>query len=103
MGRVEGNIRSAALVAAIVIGVSATPPPAGASADISINGRYNATSLGDWAKTTDSNHDEATVRSVWTVSSSCSDAQDCAGTVSSDQGWSAPLIMHDGASVAGQT
>ena len=91
------NIRSAALVAAIVIGGSVTPPPAGASADVSINGRYNATSLGNWAKTTDSYHDEATVRSVWTVSSSCSDAQDCAGTVSSDQGWSAPLVMHDGA------
>ncbi len=91
------NISNAVLGAAIVIGGSVAPPPARASADVSINGRYNATSLGDWAKTTDSYHDEATVRSVWTVSSSCSDAQDCTGTVSSDQGWSAPLVMHDGA------
>jgi hypothetical protein len=92
-----GNICSAALLAAIVIGGSVTPPPSRASADVSINGRYNATSLGNWAKTTDSYHDEATVRSVWTASSSCSDAQDCTGMVSSDQGWSAPLTMHDGA------
>jgi hypothetical protein len=42
-----GNISNAALVAAIVIGGSVTPPPARASADVSINGRYNATSLGN--------------------------------------------------------
>jgi hypothetical protein len=90
------QIRNAVLVAAIVVGGSVTPLPARASADISINGRYDATSLGNWAKTNDSYHDEATVRSVWTVSSSCSDAQECNGTVSSDQGWSAPLATHDG-------
>src|ERR1700748_2809659 len=90
-----GNIRNTTLVAVIVIGTSITPSPARASADISINGRFTATSLGNWAKTNDSFQDEATVRSVWTVSSSCSDAQDCTGTVSSDQGWSAPLAMND--------
>jgi hypothetical protein len=90
------NTRNAALVAVIAISASVTPPPAQASADISINGRYNATSLGNWAKTNDSFQDEATVTSVWTVSSSCSDAQECTGTVSSDQGWSAPLATHDG-------
>jgi hypothetical protein len=92
-----GNIRNITLVAVIVIGASITPSPARASADISINGRFTATSLGNWAKTNDSFQDEATVRSVWTVSSSCSDAQDCTGTVSSEQGWSAPLAMYDGA------
>jgi hypothetical protein len=92
-----GSIRNATLVAAIVVGGSITMPPVRASSDdIAINGRYNSTSLGNWAKTNDSYHDEATVRSVWTVSSSCSDAQDCTGQVISDQGWTAPLYTHDG-------
>lgn len=84
------------LVAVMVIGGSVSPPPVRASSDLAINGRYNATSLGNWAKTNDAFHDEETVRSVWTVSSSCSDAQDCTGTVRSDQGWTAPLVTRDG-------
>ncbi len=91
MGRVEGNISKAALVAAIVIGGSVAPPPARASADISVNGRYKESRLATGPRRTESFQDQATVRSVWTVSSSCSDAQECTGTVSSDQGWSAPL------------
>ncbi|GFG66791.1 hypothetical protein MKUB_42810 [Mycobacterium kubicae] len=83
-------------LACIAMGALAAAPPARASADISLNGRYDATSLGNWAKTNESFHDEATVRSVWTITSSCRDAQECSGTVSSDQGWSAPIVMHDG-------
>ena len=41
-------------------------------------------------------HTEPVVRSTWTISSSCSTAMDCTGTVTSDQGWSAPLKMTDG-------
>jgi hypothetical protein len=91
------SIRNATLVAAIVIGGSVTPPPARAAmGDVAINGRYTATSLGNWAKTNEAFHDEATVSSTWTLSSSCTTAQDCNGQISSDQGWSAPLYTHDG-------
>jgi hypothetical protein len=91
------SIRNATLVAAIMVaGLGITPPAQATLGDIAINGRYNATSLGNWAKTNSSFHDEATVRSVWTLSSSCSDAYTCTGQVSSDQGWSAPLYTHDG-------
>ena len=90
-------IGNATLAAAIVIGGSVTPPPARAVIDdIAINGRYTATSLGNWAKTNDAYHNEATVRSTWILSSSCTTAQDCTGRVSSDQGWSAPLYTNDG-------
>ena len=91
------SIRNATLVAAIAVGGWVTTPPARASSDdVAINGRYAATSLGNWAKTNDAFHNEATVRSVWTLSSSCTTAQDCTGQMSSDQGWSAPLYTHDG-------
>lgn len=84
------------LLAAIVIGGSTIISPAHAASGPALNGRYAATSLGNWAKTNDSYHDEATVRSIWTITSSCTTAQDCNGQVASDQGWAAPLVMHDG-------
>jgi hypothetical protein len=65
---------------------------AGASVDdLALNGTYLATSNGEWAQTNDSYHDEQTVRSTWTITSTCSDAFHCSGTVSSDQGWTAPI------------
>lgn len=95
--RSMGTVASAITVAATMIGASSTAPPARASTDgPAINGTYRATSVGEWAKTNQSFHDEPTVSSTWTVSSSCATAQDCTGRVTSDQGWSAPLYMHDG-------
>jgi hypothetical protein len=92
-----GIIGDTTLLVTIVIGgLGITPAAQAAIDDIAINGRYTATSLGNWAKTNDAYHDEATVRSTWTLSSSCTTAQDCTGQVSSDQGWSAPLHTTDG-------
>lgn len=87
----------ATLLAAGMIGCLSGMPSGRASISLAINGTYRATSLGNWAKTNNSFHDEPTVTSTWTVTSSCTSAQDCAGEVRSDQGWSAPLVMHDGA------
>jgi hypothetical protein len=80
----------ATLLAAAVIGGS-TP----AHADVNnpaINGTFQATSNGEWARTNDSYHDEATIRSTWTITSSCVNPITCSGTVTSDQGWTANLI-----------
>jgi hypothetical protein len=69
-------------------------PAAGADdsfARHAINGRFQVTSNGDWAKTNDVYRDEQTVRQVWTIASSCVDAATCSGTVTSSQGWSADL------------
>jgi hypothetical protein len=66
-----------------------------ASADINnpaINGVFTATQNGEWARTNDSYHTEAVVRETWTIRSSCINPNNCTGTVSSDQGWTAELV-----------
>ncbi|WP_343601621.1 hypothetical protein [Mycobacterium sp.] len=88
-----GTAATATLLAT-VSGLGATPS---ARADgTPINGTYIATSVGEWAQTNLAYHDEPTVRSTWTITSSCTTYQDCSGQVTSDQGWSAPLNTHDG-------
>lgn len=98
MRSIEAIAAATVLTATVISGVCATPPAQASPDDVAINGTYRASSLGDWAKTNQQFHDEATVRSTWTVTSTCSTVQDCTGTVKSDQGWSAPMFMHDGTS-----
>jgi hypothetical protein len=84
-----------ALAAAVIAGLSITP----AHADINnpaINGTFLATSNGEWARTQDTYHDEATIRSVWTISTTCENPVACSGTVISDQGWTANIIHKPG-------
>ena len=85
-----------AAVAALLSGTMWYLPSASAEPDSSINGTYAALSDGLWAKTNERFHDEVTVVSIWTISSSCSDYEDCTGTVVSDQGWSAPVRYRSG-------
>jgi hypothetical protein len=59
------------------------------------NGTYLATSNGEWARTNDVYHDEAVVRSTWTITTTCTTASECAGHVTSDQGWTADITTHD--------
>ena len=47
----------------------AAPQAANADAGYAINGRYAATSDGSYATTNYAFHDQATVRSVWTITS----------------------------------
>jgi hypothetical protein len=61
-----------------------------------INGTYIATSNGGYARTNDVFHDEASLRSIWTVSTTCSFPTVCEGQVSSDQGWTAPIYDKNG-------
>ena len=70
--------------------------PASASEKWALNGRYTATSNGEWARTNDVFHNEKSVRAVWTISSQCSYPGECTGTVSSDQGWSTPIYQTGG-------
>jgi hypothetical protein len=90
-------LATATLVAATVIGGLGTASSARASKDdVAINGTYRATSIGDWAKRNETYYDQPTITSTWAISSSCTTADECTGTETSDQGWSAPLYMHDG-------
>ncbi|OMC33779.1 hypothetical protein A5740_11760 [Mycobacterium sp. GA-1841] len=82
------------LSAAALSGVCS--PVAHASPRWGLNGTYVATSNGEWAKTNDVFHDEASLRSTWTISTTCSYPSECTGTVDSDWGWSAPIYMKSG-------
>ncbi|ORV41135.1 hypothetical protein AWC02_17065 [Mycolicibacter engbaekii] len=81
-------------VAATVVGVAlgATPaPPARADLGIELNGAYRVVANGDWAKTNEVFMNERSEISVWTFRSSCANAAQCTGEVTSDAGWTAPL------------
>jgi hypothetical protein len=86
------TVISAALMAIALVGGVGVTPSARASPDAyAINGTYAATSDGTYATTNYAFHDEATVRSTWTITSTCITDVKCAGQVTSDQGWSAPM------------
>jgi hypothetical protein len=88
------TVMSATLVGAALIGGTGTTPLAQATGDndaAAINGTYAATSDGTYATTDYAFHNEATVRSTWTITSTCTTDTHCTGQMSSDQGWSAPL------------
>ena len=86
----------ATLLAAAALGSMGT---ATAEPDVNnpaINGTYLATSNGEWARTNDSFHEEATVQSTWTITSTCPNPTACYGTVVSDQGWTAKIVRVPG-------
>ncbi|ODR18240.1 hypothetical protein BHQ19_27165 [Mycolicibacterium porcinum] len=66
------------------------------SCDRPINGSFTVTSDGQWAKTREVFHDEATVVTTWTVSSTCDDVMHCAGNIYSQQGWNSVLRCQSG-------
>ena len=92
------HLTIATVAAGTVFGCLATASIARATTkeEVAINGTWRATSIGDWAQRNDQYYGEPTVISTWTISSSCVTFQECHGTVTSDQGWSAPLYMNDG-------
>lgn len=108
-------VTTAVLAALVVMG-----PPASADPNkYAVNGRFTVISDGRWAKTNDRYHDESTVTSTWTITTSCTTVLQCSGQVTSDQGWTADvsytkpmwyvtrrienwITCPDGTSVAGQ-
>lgn len=85
-----------ALAAVLISTAVLIAPSAHASDKWSLNGTFTATSNGEWARTNDVFHDERSVRAVWTITSQCSYPTECTGTVSSDQGWTAPIYQRSG-------
>lgn len=88
-------IRAAAAgsAAALALAVAA---PAGASDEWGINGTFAVSSNGDWAKINSRYENQPTVRNTWTISMTCTSPTDCAGTVTSDGGWTAPIYTTNG-------
>ncbi len=83
------------LASALLAGAVHAAAPA-AAAEWALNGTFTATSNGEWARTNDVFHDERSVRAIWTITSQCSYPTECTGTVSSDQGWTAPIYQMSG-------
>jgi hypothetical protein len=73
---------------------TAVPTVAASGEGWGLNGAYLATSNGDWAKTNDVYHHETTVRSGWTITTTCTTPVECTGRVVSDLGWSADVSIH---------
>jgi hypothetical protein len=86
------------LIAPVVLAYSAVgaTPPAEATDWPTLNGRYAAVSDGQWAKTREVYHDEATINSTWTITSECTTHSECTGHIVSDQGWSADATFSFG-------
>ncbi len=81
--------------AALLAGVAVAAPAHGAD-KWALNGTFTATSNGEWARSNDIFRKQRSVRAIWTVSSQCSYPTECTGTVTSDQGWTAPIYQTGG-------
>ncbi|MGB8402760.1 MAG: hypothetical protein WCE30_01640, partial [Mycobacterium sp.] len=86
----------ASVAAAIAMVGSCTAPQALAEDGVALNGTFTAFSDGQWAATNSSFHDEKSVTQTWTIATTCSTFQDCAGRVTSDLGWSADIVYVSG-------
>lgn len=86
-------------VAALTAAVAAVVPSAPATAEyeeFAMNGTYSVVSNGEWARMNDRYQDEPSVHSTWTVTSQCSTALTCAGTVTSSLGWTEDIYTTAG-------
>jgi len=83
-------------VAAAVSGVMCAGVAQAADDEWGLNGTYVATSNGEYAKTNDVFRDLPSLRSTWTISTTCSYPTECTGTVVSDFGWTAPIYKTGG-------
>lgn len=91
MRSINGIVSATMTFVALVAIVSPAPVARGTGDSPAINGTFTATSNGEWAQSNDVYHNEATVRSTWTITTTCATPIDCTGTVKSDQGWTAPI------------
>lgn len=85
----------AALLAAATIGLGNAPPATANYDEYAMNGTYSVVSNGEWAMMNDRYQDEPTVRSTWTVTTTCSTAISCSGKVTSSLGWTEDIYTLD--------
>ncbi|VEG43697.1 putative secreted protein [Mycolicibacterium flavescens] len=89
----NARVAAAAITAAAMglCGIAASTVASAETYGIELEGDFAVTSDGDRAKTNSVYFDQATVNSIWTISSTCSSPTACTGEVTSDRGWTAPL------------
>ena len=91
LGRRIRAIVTVAVAMGVIGSVEPTTSAFASNFGVELNGTYRVISNGDWAKSNEVFLDEKTVVQTWTVTSSCTSPIMCTGTVTSDQGWSAPM------------
>lgn len=87
---------SAAALAAATTAVLTAPVAAAEYEKYSINGTFSVVSNGEWAMMNDRYQDVPSVRSIWTVNSTCTSAITCAGKVTSSLGWTEDIYTGSG-------
>lgn len=92
MPRLLTGLFTATLLSAGIVAAA----PAHSSETWALNGTFTATSNGEWAKKNDIFYNQYSVRAIWTISSECSYPTECTGTVTSNQGWTAPIYQTGG-------
>lgn len=65
-------------------------------AEYAPNGTYSVVSNGEWARMNDRYQDEPSVRSTWTVNTTCTTAITCSGKVTSSLGWTEDIYTGSG-------
>jgi hypothetical protein len=92
----SAQVISAAALAA-VIGLGTAPQSAADDyAQFAPNGTFSVVSNGEWARMNDRYQDEPSVRSTWTVNTTCTTAITCAGKVTSSLGWTEDIYTTSG-------
>ncbi|MGV0835034.1 Rv2253/PknI dimerization domain-containing protein [Mycolicibacterium thermoresistibile] len=86
----------AAIIAATAIVGLTFAAPADANPEWGINGTFAVSSNGDLARVNERYQDQPGERATWTIHTECIGPIECAGTVTSDQGWSAPIYTTNG-------
>jgi hypothetical protein len=80
-------ISGVALIAATALGLGTAPSATAEYEEYAMNGTYSVVSNGEWARMNDRYQDEPSVRSTWTVNTTCTSALTCSGKVTSSLGW----------------
>lgn len=81
------TLSGVAMSAVAAVGLAAAPQAGAEYEEFAMNGTYSVVSNGEWARMNDRYQDEPSVRSTWTVATTCTSAITCAGTVTSSLGW----------------
>lgn len=84
-------VLASTLAAVALAAVSAPTAVAEPKESVALNGAFIVKSDGQYAKTNERFHDEATVISTWTFATTCTTFQACSGHMTSDRGWSADV------------
>jgi hypothetical protein len=86
------GVVAAISAAAAVFGSLGPAAPASASNyGVELSGTYRLIMNGEWAKTSEVFIDEQVQIQTWTMNSECTSPIRCTGSVTSDQGWTAPM------------